>query len=466
MTMNPPSSTPARLPGSFRDPNGFVFRQDGIIYRQINAGYATHYEFLLASGLYDHLTGKGWLIPHTEADMRLAQGDDAYKVIRPEPAPFIAYPYEWAFGQLQDAALLTLKIQRAALKRGMILKDASAYNIQFVGGKPALIDTLSFEKYVEGQSWIAYRQFCQHFLAPLLLAHYKDIRLAGLSRLYIDGIPLDLAATLLPKRSWLKLGVTLHLHLHSRAQRRYADQSPDHHPKKRQLSAKSLENINSDLLNMVEKLHWRPNTTEWAEYYQGDSYDSVGAEHKQTLVGQYIEQVAPRVVWDLGANTGLYSRLASARGIDTIAWDIDPGAVELNYRQVKANQEEHLLPLVLDLANPSPAIGWENTERASLFERSNADLVLALALVHHLAIGNNVPLVSIARLLSRLAEWLIIEFVPKEDPKVQKLLASRVDIFPAYTQAGFEQAFATAFTIEQSAPIQNSSRRLYLMKRL
>jgi ribosomal protein L11 methylase PrmA len=454
-----------RVAGSFRDPNGFVFKQGGVIYRQINQLYAENYAMLMDSGLYERLTGKGWLIPHTECDGSMAQTDAAHKVIRPEPVPFIAYPYEWSFSQLKDAALLTLNITKAALKKGMILKDASAYNIQFINGKPCLIDTLSFEKYEEGQPWIAYRQFCQHFLAPLALAHYKDIRLMDLSRIYIDGIPLDLAASLLPKRSWLRMGIAMHIRLHSRAQSRYDDKPVAARTKSRTLSRKSLLNIIDSLYEVTTNLQWRADTTAWSQYYQGDSYDNAGLDHKKRLVSQYIDRAKPNVVWDLGANTGLFSRIATAQGVQTIAWDIDAGAVELNYRQLKQEKTQNLLPLILDLANPSPALGWANNERASLIERANADMILALALIHHLAISNNVPLNSVAQFMSQLAEWLAIEFVPKSDPKVQTLLASREDIFPDYTRQGFTDAFSAYFEIVESNPIENSDRIHYLMRR-
>ena len=445
-----------RAAGSFRDPNGFVYKKDGVIYRQINASYIEHYDLLMKSGLYQTLVDKGWLIAHAEIDT-----EGQHKVIQPDRVPFISYPYEWSFSQLKDAALLTLRIQRQALKHSMILKDASVYNIQFVDGKPVFIDTLSFERYEEGQSWIAYRQFCQHFLAPLLLAHYKDVRLTQLLRVYIDGVPLDLAASLLPKRSWLKMGVALHLHLHSRTQQRHAD---DTEVETRPLSRKSLDNIVSNLFDTINGLKWRANTTEWAKYYQGDSYSDQGLSDKKKLVARYIDKVSPEIVWDVGANTGMYSRIASEKGIETLSWDIDPGAVEINYRQIKQQKEKHLLPLVLDLTNPSPGLGWANEEREGLSARSNADMVLALALIHHLAISNNVPLGYIAEFMSELAEWLVIEFVPKDDPKVKKLLATREDIFPDYTEAGFEAAFGQLYAIDEKTKIENSQRTLYLLK--
>jgi hypothetical protein len=234
---------------SFRDPSGFVFWHDAVIYRQINHSYRKQYEHLIASGLYERLVTGGLLVRHNEVDLTLAPTDDAYRVIQPDFIAMITYPYEWCFTQLKDAALATLKLQRIALKHGMILKDASAYNIQFIKGKPVLIDTLSFEIYQDGQVWDAYRQFCQHFLAPLALMSYKDIRLGALSRLYIDGVSLDLATSLLPKRSWLKLGIALHLHLHSRAQTRSVGQKQGQ-PPSHSMSQKSLLHI-SDRLEQV-----------------------------------------------------------------------------------------------------------------------------------------------------------------------------------------------------------------------
>lgn len=447
---------------SFRDPSGFIFLHDHLIHRQVNHLYATQYDYLMNSELYDALTQAGLLITHREVDLTLAQSDSAYKVIQPEAIPLITYPYEWCFGQLKDAALATLKIQNIALRHGMILKDASAYNIQFLNGRPVLIDTLSFEIYQEGQVWEAYRQFCQHFLAPLALMSYKDIRLGKLSRLHMDGVPLDLAVSLLPKRAWLKLGLFLHLYLHNRAQSRNQTTTSQ---QSRDISKQALLNIIDSLTTTIRSLDWKPDQTAWADYYQGDSYHEAGFEAKKAIVGQYLDRITPQNVWDLGANTGVFSRLCSERGIPTVAWDVDPGAVELNYREMKRQKERNLLPLIIDLSNPSPGIGWANDERESFIERGKVDLVLALALIHHLAITNNVPLPRIAKFMSTLTDWLIIEFVPKEDPKVQTLLASRQDIFDDYTRAGFENAFADFFTIVDAADIKDSTRRVYLMRK-
>ena len=463
-----PAEAALPVPGSFRDPSGSLFQYRGVLYRELAEQYAPHYALLMESGLYADLAQAGLLIPHEEVSATESGRPRAWKVLRPERVPFISYPYEWCFGQLKDAALLTLDLFEKALARGLWLKDASAYNVQFVHGRPVFIDTLSFERYPEGSPWVAYRQFCQHFLAPLALMSTRDVRLSQLFRTEIDGIPLDLASKLLPVSSHLKFGLELHVHAHARMQRRHAadGSAPTRKAPAKTMSKKALGAFIESLRGAVQGLKWHPHGTTWSEYYEGDSYEREGFEHKQELIRAYLAACHPRTLWDLGANTGMHSRLASSQGIQTVAWDFDPGAVELCYRQIVRERESNLLPLQCELTNPSPALGWANRERLSMKERGPADAAMALALVHHLAIGNNVPLAEVARCFAELARHLIIEFVPKEDPKVKVLLASRPDIFPDYTPEGFEPAFSTVYRILDSQPLRNSARRLYRMEAL
>lgn len=451
-----------QLSASFRDPSGFLFSQDGVLYRQVNRRYESEYVRLMESGLYEKLVKAGLLIPHIEADQEPAEREAAFKVLQPERVPFISYPYEWSFGQWKDAALATLSIQKRALKLGISLKDASAYNIQFVRGKAALIDTLSFEMYQEGQPWVAYRQFCQHFLAPLALMALKDVRLGQLLRVYIDGVPLDLASELLPGSTRLNFGLLTHIHLHAGAQKKYAGEEVK--SRAGSMSKQALTGLIESLDATIKKLEWRPGGTEWGNYYDITNYSDAAFEHKKKLVGEWTKRVAPSQVWDLGANNGVFSRVASEGTPYVISWDIDPTAVEQNYRQVRNEKNEKLLPLLLDLTNPSPAIGWANRERASFGERGPADMVLALAVIHHLAISNNVPLPQLADFFAKTGKWLVIEFVPKQDSQVQKLLASRDDIFPSYTREGFEEAFKKRFHIREAVPVHESERVLYLME--
>ena len=455
----------AQLTSSFRDPAGFLFRHEGVLYRQVNSLYREDYDHLITSGLYRKLIDKGLLIPHEEASLDLARSDQAYKILRPQEISLISYPYEWSFSQLKAAALATLNVQKIAFEHGMTLKDSSAYNIQFLDGKPILIDSLSLERYQEGAVWVPYRQFCQHFLAPLALMTYTDVRLSGLLRVFIDGVPLDLTARLLPFRARFRLSLLLHIFVHANTQRRYQDKTLDEKTQARKTTRQAFLGLLDNLESGVKKLDWKPEGTAWADYYNDDSYNTTAFAHKKQLVAEMIDTAAPESVWDLGANTGVFSRIASEKGIYTAAWDIDPGAVEINYRELVQKREKNLLPLLLDLTNPSGAIGWAEAERMSFSERAPVGMVMALALIHHLAIANNVPLVSVAEFLANLCEWLLIEFVPKSDKKVQTLLATRVDIFPDYTSEGFETAFQGYFRIERREPIKESQRILYLMRK-
>lgn len=455
-----------RLAASFRDPNGFIFRQGEELYRQVNASYAGPYSRLMSSGLYDSLTGAGMLIPHEEVDAESPEPATAHKVLRPERIPFISYPYEWCFSQLQDAALLTLSSQRRALEAGMTLKDCSAYNVQFRGGRPVFIDTLSFDEYREGEPWVAYRQFCQHFLAPLALMASTDVGLSRLSRTYIDGVPLDVAARLLPCRSRMQPALLLHLHLHARAQSRYADDAgrgAKRSGRKSGFRRSSLFGLIESLEGAVRGLRWRPSGTVWADYYENNSYTDAAMERKRSIVARFLDRIVPTSVWDLGANTGQFSRLASDRGVPTVAFDVDPACVEANYLEGKRRGESNLLPLWMDLFNPSPSIGWGNQERMSLLERGPVDAVLALALVHHLAIGGGVPMTMIAEFFRRLGRWLVVEYVPPDDPQARRLLAARTVTHEDHDQEAFERAFRQQFQIEQVETVGDGGRVLYLM---
>lgn len=458
------TQTDAALPASFRDPAGFMFLRDGTLYRQVNQTGRADYDLLLGSGLYAELTGRGWLVPHQEDDAAPALPDIAYKVLRPEPVAFISYPYEWAFGQLKDAALLTLEIQLLAMEHGMCLKDATAYNIQFRDGKPLLIDTLSFEAYQDGRPWIAYRQFCQHFLAPLALMAKTDVRLNQLLKAHIDGVPLDLASKLLPRSTRWQLGLGMHIHLHARTQRAHSATDGARAKRVVRVSRLGLTGLLQGLRGLVTKLAWEPAGTEWAEYYQSTNYTDVAFEHKRRLVTEYLATVKPARAWDLGANTGVFSRLATEAGAATVAFDIDPAAVEINYRRVKSEGERRLLPLLMDLTNPSPGLGWGGSERDPLQRRGPVDCAMALALIHHIAISNNVPLPKAAAFLAELCRHLIIEFVAKPDSQVQRLLSTREDVFPDYHRAGFEAAFSRHFDIERAEDVPGSERTLYLMR--
>jgi ribosomal protein L11 methylase PrmA len=452
---------------SFRDPAGFVYEEHGDLRRQINLPYRENYDRLMASGLYDELVAARLLIPHEELD---AEGRDpalAYRVIRPEPVEFISYPYEWSFSQYRDAALVTLEVQRRALGRGMILKDCSAYNVQFHQGRPVFIDTLSFEAYREGEPWVGYRQFCEHFLAPLALMALRDHRLGQLCRTNIDGIPLDLAVRLLPARSWARWGLAVHLQLHGRIQRA---QRPDLAAitaarGRLTMSRHALLGLIDSLESTVRKLRWRPARGGWASYEENLPYTPEGFESKDRLVRELLERARARSIWDLGANTGHFSRMAAESGASTVAMDFDPACVERMYRDAQSRGETRLLPLVVDLLNPSPASGWMNRERSSIFERGRPEMVMALALIHHLAFVGNQPMENLAEFFRRLAPWLLIEFVPESDPQVRLLVAQRAGVHHEYNRKAFERCFGRHFLIVTSEAVTEQGRILYLLRR-
>jgi ribosomal protein L11 methylase PrmA len=451
--------------GSFRDPSGFVYSTDGVLYRQVNRVFAEEFDACVAGGLYDDLTDAGLLIPHRAVGLEMAASPDAHAVIEPARIDFISYPYEWAFSQLRDAALLTLDVQERALARGFVLRDASAYNVQFRDGRPVFIDTLSFERYREGSPWVAYKQFCEHFLVPLALMSTRDVRCGRLQREYLDGVPIDLGSTLLPRRTWARAGTLLHVHLHARATKRYEAASVAAVTRRRAMSKRALVGLVGSLRDTVQGLTWRPAGTQWADYVTDHNYSDAALDVKRRLVRDYLASAAPRTVWDLGGNTGAFSRVAREVAPSVVCFDFDPAAVELNYHQVRGRGETGLLPLQLDLMNPSPAAGWANEERLSLADRGPADAALALALVHHLAIANNVPLPRVAEAFARLGRSLIVEFVPKSDSQVERLLRNRPDIFPEYTQEGFERAFEPHYEVLARERVGDSERSLYLMRR-
>ena len=454
--------TDGALPGSFRDPAGFLFRRGGVLYRQVNLVYRPHYERLRASGLYDRLTSDGLLVRHEEADLDPPAAAGAFLFLKPHEVPFVSYCYEWCFGQLRDAALLTLRAQRIALDHGMVLKDASAYNVQFDRGRPVLIDTLSFEEYREGAPWIAYRQFCEHFLGPLALMAGRDARLGRLLRACLDGLPLDMVAPLLPRRTWLDFGLVMHVHLHARSQSYF--RKPRLEPRSAAVSRKALLGLVESLESAVRRLRRPPAASTWIDYEQTHAYSAEALADKQRLVERVLQAARPATAWDLGANTGAFSRIAAKAGAFTVSFDSDPAVVEASYARARAEGESGILPLVMDLANPSPGNGWAGQERLSLEERGPAGLVLALALVHHLAFAHNLSLSQIAAYLGRLGRALLVEWVPRDDPQARRLLAHRDETFDGYTREAFEAAFGERHTLELAADIAGSGRRLYYWK--
>lgn len=459
-------TTAQRVAGSFRDPAGFVFERDGVLYREVDRSFADTWDAVVDSGLYDVLHDRGLLVEHEVVDPSLGS-DRAHVVLRPERLPVVSFPYEWSPGQLRDAALLTLEVQSIALDHGMILRDASAYNVQLRRGRPVFIDTLSFEPWEEGTPWVAYGQFCDHFLAPLALQVKVDHRLRRLLVGDVGGVPVDLAAELLPGRTKLRPGLLTHLHLHGGSRSKAGEADPDAERKQVSFSRNAMIGLVRGLRKAVEPLTWDGAGTTWSDYDEtADHYDDTARAAKEQAVRDAVDTVRPDLVWDLGANTGRFAAIAAETGATAVAWDLDAGAVERAWQRVRDTPPTtgDVVPLVQDLANPSPALGWAHAERPSLADRGPADLVFALALVHHLAIGNNVPLGDVVARLAELGDHLLVEWVPKDDPKVRVLLATREDVFADYTPESFDAALAAAGTVVRRTPVPGTGRELVLLR--
>jgi hypothetical protein len=450
-----------RHPASFKDPSGFVFETRGTIHRQVNKSFATQYQQLMNSGLYKHLVANKQLIPHTELAENITQDENWYTTLVPEHIPFITYPYEWCFEQLRDAAQLTLNILKTAVSHGMILKDATPFNIQFIEGHPVFIDTLSFDTWDPLQPWIAYRQFCQSFLFPLYLEHYLKTDVQKILSTYIDGIPVDIIAKLLPLKSRLSLGVWLHVYLqHSASGMGKGNKQTAAFNKKKLMDL--VSHLQSILQNFPAD---RPIKTTWSNYYDDTILSKEYLMAKEKVVRDFMQTIKASSVLDLGSNDGHFSKLFAGYNMQVVATDSDSRCINRLYREVKKNNIHTILPLILDIANPTPAVGFHNRERSAFHERIQTELVAALALVHHLVIGRNISLPALAAYFNDIAPQLIIEFVPKEDDKVKQMLHTRPDTFPDYSPHHFEKYFSTYFTITARQTVPGTHRLLYHMTR-
>jgi hypothetical protein len=453
-----------KLNASYKDPSGFVFSINGAVFRQVNQVYRENYDLLFSSGLYQELVQKQMLVKHDEVDQK--HDINAYKIIQPEALPFITYPYEWCFSQLKDAALLTLNIQKIALKHGMSLKDATSFNVQFKQGRPIFIDTLSFEKYIIGKPWTPYLQFCEQFLAPLSLSSYTDLRLNPLVSAGMGSIPLDLAARLLPWRSFLNFGILTHIFLHVQSQKRVKHVSSNAQ-ENNSFSKLGMLGLIDSLEQVVSGLKFPKSKTVWTDYANPNecpSYENNSLFAKKELVKKFIFDLKSKYVWDIGANTGIFSRIAAKQADSVISMDFDPTVVEANYLEMKANRESNILPLIVNITNPTPSVGWASRERDGLLSRPHPDTVLALALIHHLVFTYNIPLDEIAKFMASICQNLIIEFVAKSDLQVKQLLHNRQDIFDNYKLSDFIEIFSKYFSLVKAEKLPNSDRTIFLFK--
>jgi hypothetical protein len=449
-------------PASYRDPSGFVFRHEDQWYRQLNTAYREDYLRLMDSGLYDELITAGLLLPHREVPENFTDSADWFKTLLPKQLTFISLPEEWSPAQLKDAALCTLAITRIAIDHGMILKDATPRNIQFPGGRPVLIDTLSFERYDPARPWVAYRQFCECFLYPLFLHRYYGSGTHRIVSAWPDGIPAAITARMLPFRSRMRLGAWLHVFLPAMISRRTNKDAP-----LPAFSKTRLLHLLSNLEDVVRKLDSRAfRDPGWSDYYEKSILSKTYLDEKQALFTSMIGGIDFSSALDLGANNGHFSRILAEKGIPVIAAEADWQCVETLYRA--GGSESHpIQALCVDIANPTPATGFDHRERSSFSDRAVSDLVVALALIHHLVLGRNIPLPMVARYLARLTRrWLLIEFVPPGDERSMQLVRNKSAYPTPYDEAEFEKQFSAFFTIDDKAPVPGTRRVLYRMRKI
>lgn len=454
--------------GSFRDPSGGVFKNKEEVYRSVFPPGVEDFEAARDRGVYDELIRRGLLLSHDVVDIGGLTPEGSVYCLRHPRLPMISYPWEWPFSMLKDAALIHLDAMETLIPSGFWLKDASAFNVQYDGRRMLLIDTLSVGLRAPDSPWVGYGQFCSHFLAPLCMAAYVDIRTLGLWRNYINGYPLDMATRMLPKRRRYRPGVFMHLSLHAGFQN-YADRAKDVRETKSKAASKvsdrGLEGLIRSLRRTVEGVSWKPRSGLWERYSGIRTYGEEDVKRKSEYVEKLVKRLKPGTVWDLGANTGEFSLIAASQGCFVVSIDGDPACTEQIYKKSLDRLDgKRILPLTMDLANPSPGLGWNGSERMSLNDRSPADLVLALALIHHLVLSACVPLTLVASWFAELGRHLLVEYVPREDPMVKRLLAHRNGQHLPYSPEAFRSAFGKFFDFIDEKTLANG-RKLILCKR-
>ncbi len=446
---------------SYRDRDGFVIVKDQTVQRFVQHSYAGTYDHFIASGLYQHLVGEGLLITHTEINLNITESSKYYKVLETPFIPFISYPYEWTASQWKEAVLNILEINLISIEYGMILKDATPFNCTFYHGKCIFIDTLSFETYTDGEPWIAYRQFCESMLGPAALVFFNEVVWGRMMQSYINGWPLKMISSNLPLHTWFKTATLFHIHLHAGfGKKSYIKKRGDGFSKEKL----------SMLWDLLKKsvTHWklRSNKKIWSDYYDTGILSKQYLDHKLLMVSDWLKETQPHTVIDFGANNGLFSITASGISQKVIAVESDHDCVEHLRQQITDRKIQNIETVLADITQPTVATGWKNEERQALLQRLKGDMVLSLALIHHLCISSNIPLPFIAELFSTLTtQYALVEFIPRTDPKVTDMLINRKDIFQDYTEEHFIQSFNEYFTLIKWANCDSSERKLFLWEK-
>ncbi|MBC2844823.1 class I SAM-dependent methyltransferase [Winogradskyella flava] len=448
---------------SFRDPSGYIFVEDGKINRVINPIYFEQYKALRDSGFYQNLIKNDLLIAHKE----ISSSEDNV-VIQAEKIPFITYPYEWSFNMYKEAALLILRLQKYSLEHGFSLKDATAFNIAFHKSKAIFIDTLSFDFYEEDSPWRAYKQFIMHFFGPLVLAHYHGAQQLKLLSNFIDGIPVKMISSMLPLKTKLSPLLYSNIHLLAKLEDKHNEDYKGE-AKAGKLTKKGQLNIIESLYGYIKKLELKE-ASEWGNYYDKINYSDEAFVEKSRIINDWVNTLQPKSLIDIGGNDGTFVRKLEQSVETALVCDIDNNAIDFNHKTMKLAKEDYMLPFVLDVLNPSAAIGLNNTERDSFLDRVKAfapDITLALAVIHHMSLSGNVPFDRSAEFFATFSEHLIIEFPKREDSWVKRLLKNKMDFkdhFGFYNLVEFKNSYQKYFNILEEEVVADSERILFLME--
>lgn len=460
---------PAIDGGSFRDREGRVFYRGDKVFRALSDSAFKDWQALADTDFFKRASADGRIVATKAADIPAADLEDLSPVflaaLEHERLPFISYPYEWCFGQLRDAALLNLDLVSEALDENLILKDSSAYNIQWIGSRPIHIDIPSFQRWEPGMAWVGYRQFCQHFLYPLMLTAFREVSFRPWLRGALDGITPEECNHLLSLRDKFRRGVFSHVYLQSKLLAMTAKSSTSLKADLRttDLGAEIIKRNLRGLTKTIRKLDPGGGTSEWSSYAQSHSYSDQDETIKRDFVARAAADRRWRMVWDMGCNTGNYSRIAADHADYVVAMDGDEKAIEQLYAALRSEGNERILPLVVNLADQSPNQGWNGKERKSLPERGRPELILSLALLHHLAITANIPLADLVHWLVSFGSHVVVEFVRRADPMVERLLLNRDDIYHDYHLEEFERLIGDRFRILDRTTTHGGTRVLFFL---
>jgi SAM-dependent methyltransferase len=464
-------AVPGLEPGSFRDPDSRVFTSNGRVLRLLSEQGLADWRQLSSSPLFRELVDEGSLVGTTEVEEASAPAEAIHGgvagVLEHDVIPFVSYPYEWSFEMLRDAALLQLGILRRALESGMVLKDSSPYNVQFRGARPVFIDVGSFEALREGEPWAGYRQFCMLFLYPLLLQAWKGVPFQPWLRGSLNGIAPHELHNLLSLRDRFRRGAFTHVVMHDRLERRHEQRDEDAKGELREAGFKHeliVANVKG-LERLIRRLRWEPDHSAWSDYTLETTYEAEDAERKARFVTDAVAGELPRLVWDIGCNEGVHSRIAAEYADHVVAMDADGAVVDRLYRKLRDEGDSKVLPLVVDIVDPPPALGWRGSERRHLPKRGRPDLTLCLALIHHVSIAGNVPVAEFLDWLQANTRSLVIEFVSPEDPMAHRLLArKRPGDHPDYRLDWFERSLEERFDVVRREALAGGARTLYLAR--